>query len=88
MTDTTATTAEQRISAAVTSLLSPRYRNRDLGPADDLRKSGLSSLDLVKLVLKLEQEFQLVIPETVITPQNFSTIAAIDGLISGLIDKG
>ncbi len=88
MTYTIATTTQQRITAAVEGLLAPRLRSRHLAPGDDLRKSGLSSLDLVKLVLKLEQEFQLVIPETAITPQNFSSIATIDALITGLVDNG
>lgn len=76
--------ARERIAVAVAGLLSPRLKNRQLAPDDELRKSGLSSLDLVKLVLKLEQDFQLVIPEQAITPQNFATIATIDTLIASL----
>jgi acyl carrier protein len=88
MSDTREGLALQRITHAVAGLLSPRFKNRQLEPGDDLRKSGLSSLDLVKLVLKLEQEFQLMIPEQSITPQNFASIASIDTLIAGLIAKG
>jgi acyl carrier protein len=88
MSDTHEGMAQQRISHAVAGLLSPRLKNRHLEPGDDLRKAGLSSLDLVKLVLKLEQDFQLMIPEQSITPQNFASIASIDSLISGLVAKG
>lgn len=88
MTDTAAASAQLRITDAVAGLLSPRLKQRHLAPNDELRKSGLSSLDLVKLVLKLEQEFQLVIPEQAITPQNFASIASIDSLLAGLIAKG
>lgn len=87
MTDTVAASAQHRITDAVAGLLSPRLKQRHLAPNDELRKSGLSSLDLVKLVLKLEQEFQLVIPEQAITPHNFTSIASIDNLLAGLMVK-
>jgi acyl carrier protein len=88
MTETITTDTQARIASAVRGLLSPRYKQQPLAPGDDLRKSGLSSLDMVKLVLKLEQDFQLVVPEEAITPQNFSTIAAIDALMSKLVAAG
>ncbi len=88
MSDALAVSQLERITTAVSGLLPPRFKSRQLAPGDELRKSGLSSLDMVKLVLKLEQEFERVIPEQDITPQNFATISAIDGLISDLIAKG
>src|SRR5258708_31589608 len=50
----------------------------------DLREIGLTSLDMVDLVLSVECEFDLQIPEAQITPANFRSIAAIDALVNAL----
>jgi acyl carrier protein len=50
----------------------------------DLREIGLTSLDMVDLVLSVESEFDLQIPEAQITPANFRSIAAIDALVNAL----
>jgi acyl carrier protein len=51
----------------------------------DLREVGLTSLDMVDLVLSVECEFDLQIPEAQITPANFRSIATIDALVSALL---
>jgi acyl carrier protein len=53
-------------------------------PDLDLREIGLTSLDMVDLVLSVECEFDLQIPEAQITPANFRSISAIDALVSAL----
>jgi acyl carrier protein len=50
----------------------------------DLREIGLTSLDMVDLVLSVECAFDLQIPEAQITPANFRSISAIDVLVSTL----
>jgi acyl carrier protein len=50
----------------------------------DLREIGLTSLDMVDLVLSVECEFDLQIPEAQITPTNFRSISAIDALVTAL----
>jgi acyl carrier protein len=50
----------------------------------DLRELGLTSLDMVDLVLSVECEFDLQIPEAQITPANFRSISAIDALVNAL----
>ena len=50
----------------------------------DLREIGLTSLDMVDLVLSAECAFDLQIPEAQITPANFRSISAIDALVSTL----
>jgi acyl carrier protein len=50
----------------------------------DLREVGLTSLDMVDLVLSVECEFDLQIPEAQITPANFRSIATIDALVNTL----
>ena len=50
----------------------------------DLREVGLTSLDMVDLVLSVECAFDVRIPEAQITPANFRSIAAIDALLNTL----
>jgi acyl carrier protein len=51
----------------------------------DLRDLGLSSLDIVNLVLSVESEFNVTIPETDITPKSFRSISTISSLVTSLL---
>jgi len=42
---------------------------------------GLSSLKMVNLMLAVEMEFETVIPQNEITPENFHSVSAIEALI-------
>ena len=53
-------------------------------PHADLREAGLTSLDMVSLVLTVESEFGIKIPEHEITPANFRSIATIETLVARL----
>jgi len=55
-----------------------------IGNDDDLRACGLSSLGLVNLMLAVETEFDLKIPERDMTPANFRSIARIAELVREL----
>lgn len=54
---------------------------RDFRPEDGLVEVGLTSLDLVNLMVAIEGEFDLMIPPTFINPQNFHSAAAIARVI-------
>jgi acyl carrier protein len=41
-------------------------------------------MDMVNLVLAVESEFDLLIPEVSITPANFRSVAAISSLVGAL----
>ena len=84
MIDPSAPSAQGRITAIVAKILAPRLKLRRPEPDEDLRKAGLSSLDMVKVVLSLEQEFQVAIPEPAVTPKNFRSIASIEALMATL----
>lgn len=79
-------TVDNRITSTVLNLLKQRSVTRPIGPDDDLREAGLSSLDMLNLVLAIEGEFDLMIPESAITPANFRTISAIGSLMQSLTD--
>ena len=70
-----------RVAAVVSRLLAKRGIARAVGRDEDLTASGLSSLDTVNLMLAVEAEFDLKIPDRDMTPANFRTIARIDALL-------
>jgi acyl carrier protein len=78
---------EDRIVTVVQQLLIERAISRPVSADDDLRQAGLTSLDMVNLVLAVEAEFDLMIPEASITPANFRSISAISSLITRLLNK-
>jgi acyl carrier protein len=51
----------------------------------NLRDAGISSLDMVNLMLTIEEAFDLALPQQAMTPENFSSVAAIEALVAGLI---
>ncbi len=76
---------EDRIVTHVQRLLEERSITGPVSPEDDLREVGLTSLDMVNLMLSVEAEFDLMIPIEDITPANFKSIAAISRLITKLV---
>ena len=78
-------TAEDKIAAVVQRLLADHSIERQFFVEDDLRDVGLTSLDMASLVLSVEAEFELLIPERHITPANFRSVAAITSLVTELL---
>jgi acyl carrier protein len=73
-----------RVARLVERALSRQSPDNPVGPDDDLRARGLSSLGLVSLMLSVEAEFDLKIPEREMTPANFRSIARIADLVQAL----
>jgi acyl carrier protein len=71
----------------VRRLLADRSITRNFTAQEDLRDVGLTSLDMVNLVLAVESELAVSIPEAEITPANFRSVAAIDALVQGLLHR-
>ena len=74
--------AKDRITAIASRLLLKRGVTTIPGSTDNLRDAGLTSLDMVNLMLAIEAEFDIEIPQSAMTPDNFDTIAAMDSLVS------
>ena len=72
------------VTDVVRRMLIERSIKSELTEDADLRDVGLTSLDMVDLVLSVECAFDVQIPEAQITPANFRSIAAIDALLSTL----
>jgi acyl carrier protein len=84
----TALSTRDRVADIVRQILERRAVKKPASVGDDLRAVGLSSLDMVNLMLAVEAEFDLKIPETDMTPQNFRSISAIDTLVTTLRGSG
>jgi len=52
------------------------------GVDQSLRDAGLKSLDLVNMMLAVEDEFGIEIPQELLTIENFRTIGAIERLLA------
>jgi acyl carrier protein len=77
-------TVADRIVVLVRKAMGKQSVAKPIGRDDDLRASGLSSLGLVNLMLSVEEEFDLKIPERDMTPANFRSIARITDLVRAL----
>lgn len=75
---------EDRVVDIVQRLLSELSIIGPVSNEADLRESGLSSIDMVSLMVRIEASFDLDIPETEITPANFRSISAIANLVTSL----
>ena len=57
-------------------------------PADQkLSDLGISSLKMVNLMLAVEIEFDIAIPLSDITPENFHSVAAIETLVVRILSQ-
>jgi len=74
----------ERIGALIGAILAKRGIERPVGRDEDLTESGLSSLEVVNLMLAVEAEFDVKIPDRDMTPANFRTIARIEALVGTL----
>jgi len=77
----------ERVATVVRRLLADRSITRSFATHEDLRDVGLTSLDMVNLVLAVEAELGVSVPEAEITPANFRSVAAIDALVQGLLHR-
>jgi acyl carrier protein len=85
--DSAAPNTRQRVAELVRRLLAKRGIERTFGDDDDLSESGLSSLDLVNLMLAVETEFDLKIPERDMRPANFRSVARIEALVASFVGQ-
>ena len=86
--DRTHSYSPDRVAGLVRQILAKRSIDRPVAPDDDLSACGLSSLDTVNLMLAVETEFSIKIPDREMTPANFRSIARIDALVGALLRNG
>lgn len=74
-------TLRERLIALVRQILGPPAANRPLPIDARLSDLGMSSLKMVNLMLALEVQFDLAIPQEEITPDNFASIASVEAVV-------
>jgi acyl carrier protein len=83
--DCTNAHSTERVAQLVRQLMAKRSISRSVGYDDVLSECGLSSLDTVNLMLAVETEFDIKIPDRDMTPSNFRSIAQIDKLVGAIL---
>ncbi len=78
---------DHRVITIVQQLLTERRlpNGRPIQSEHKLVEIGLTSMDLARLVLLIEDEFELRIPVRDLIPANFRSVASIIQLVSKLI---
>ena len=79
----TVSDVQGRLLALVKSILKQNAIAADLEPATLLVDVGLTSMDMVNLMLAIEAEFDFTIPQSDITPENFQSVASLNRLVAG-----
>ncbi|SDB48964.1 Phosphopantetheine attachment site [Bauldia litoralis] len=83
--------SEDRLVALVEDILARNHPDGQTGrppisTGQDLIEIGLTSVDMVNLMLAVEAEFDVTIPPVQITPENFRSVDSITTLVSRLLD--
>jgi acyl carrier protein len=72
-----------RVVALVKSILEQNAVAAEVTPEAKLVDIGLTSMDMVNLMLGIEAEFDFMIPQDLITPENFQSVATLERLVAG-----
>ena len=72
---------QDRILALVKSILQQNSITAELAPETRLVDAGLTSMDMVNLMLGVEAEFDFTIPQSEITPENFQSVETLQRMI-------
>ena len=72
---------QNRVLSVVRSVLRQNAIAADVHPESRLVDIGLSSMSMVELMLKVEAEFALILPQLEITPENFQSVKTMERMI-------
>jgi acyl carrier protein len=73
---------QNRVIALVRSILVQNAITADVSAESLLVDIGLTSMDMVNLMLSVESEFDFTIPQTEITPENFQSVKTLQRMIA------
>jgi acyl carrier protein len=79
---------QNRVLALVKSILKQNAITAEVNPESLLVDAGLTSMDMVNLMLGVEAEFDLTIPQSEITPENFQSIKTLELMIVNQLKPG
>jgi acyl carrier protein len=72
----------RRIVVLVQAILEQNSIAADVLPASRLVDVGLTSMDMVNLMLGVEAEFDFTIPQAEITPENFQSVETLERMVT------
>ena len=78
---------QQRVISLVTDILSANSIVVDVLPASRLADIGMTSMEMVNLMLAVEAEFDMTIPQADITPENFQSPESIERLVARQVEN-
>jgi acyl carrier protein len=70
-----------RVVSLVKEILAQNEITSDIAPGARLVDVGLTSMDMVNLMLGVEAEFDFTIPQDQITPENFQSVEALERMV-------
>jgi acyl carrier protein len=73
---------QNRVITLVRSILAQNAISADVSAESLLVDIGLTSMDMVSLMLSVEAEFDFTIPQTEITPENFQSVKTLQRMIA------
>lgn len=79
---------QDRVLSVVRSVLAQNAIIVDVHPESRLVDIGLDSMDMVELMLKVEAEFDLTLPQPEITPENFQSVKTMELMILNQLGPG
>lgn len=74
---------EKRIVSLVTVILEQNLIVAEVASTTRLVDIGLTSMDMVNLMLGVEAEFDFTIPQPEITPENFQSVKTLEAMVAG-----
>ena len=72
----------RRIVVLVQTILEQSSIAADVLPDSRLVDVGLTSMDMVNLMLGVEAEFDFTIPQAEITPENFQSVETLERMVA------
>src|SRR5215469_1248877 len=76
-----APSTRERLLNLVRQILEQQGAARPLPIDARLNDLGMTSIKMIKLMLAIELEFDLAIPQAEITPENFISVASIEAMV-------
>ena len=85
ITPSQATAVRERLLTLVAQILGKPAEAQSIALEARLSELGMSSIKMVNLMLAVEGEFDLSIPQNDITPENFRSVQSIEALLARLL---
>jgi acyl carrier protein len=79
------TTPHERVVSLIERILERPAGAEPLSVTVRLNELGMSSMKMISLMIAIEVEFDLSIPQADITPENFESIASVDAMVIRLL---